>query len=226
MNNITIKYRGIEYYHNTTLNVGPDKSIISLLVGVNDNYENNDFEITYDASWVSHRRLRNMVDIIISPTVYIDRNIVIVFTHKLNSAIRFELEINQNAPDYKVLLSTNGKDYTNNVTLQFSNLTDKSEDKMVESVINVKCLNGRAFISTIKEYAITEVTSKDYVKVKYDNGLELYLKDDMLRIINHGKANMYYNHYYIVILKNKNDVNQEATIRINYNIEADNFSIQ
>lgn len=234
MNNITIKYNGEEYQDSATFNVDSKRNLFTIQIGVNDNYNCNDFEVSSYVNWITYRRVRNIVDIIVEPNVDDNRYGIICFTYKLNRAIKFELEIHQDIPDYSILVKECDdfkSEYTNSLVLNgtkaFEPLTLSTDNEKYEKLIDIKCENGKPLISATIEYAQLNNAKDDYVKVNYDNGLNLFLIDDhTLKITSYGKANLYFNHYYIVTLKNKNAIYNEATIIIKYNTEPDNFSIR
>lgn len=225
MNNVILKYNGSVYKDETTITLENTRTVLLLEIGVNDSYDNNCFDIEYDCQWITYNRMRNIVELIIAPT-YISRETIVVFSNKANSDIRFELTIHQNGADCSILISEDTVEYKDNIIVNAKDLLSKTDSDEDKHIILLKYTNGRPYISSVKEYAMIYNDSEDFVKVKYDNGLNLNLKDKQLEIVNFGKSNLYYNHYYIITIKNKQDIGEEATITVKYNIAADNFSIQ
>lgn len=230
LNTISIKYNGVEYTDDTAININSDRQVLNIQVGVNGSYDCNDFDVEYNTDWITHKRIRNFVDIIVEPNSDFRRRETIIFRYRLNRAISIELDINQDVIDYSILVGENEENYTNNLVIldKFDTLTEQDSPNIFEKEILIKCNNGVPFISQTKEYAkIIDDDSHDFVRVKYDNGLNLQLIDNTkLLITSYGKANLYYDYYYIVTIKNRNSVYEEATIKIGFNKEEDIFSIK
>lgn len=229
---ITVKFNGNEYKDTLVLNnISASKTVLQILVGVNGDYNNNDYSINYGASWITHKRIRNLIDIIISPNTIKYRSDTIILSHKLNPDMHFSIVVYQSMPDYSVLLSDIADgEYTNELILNgnrsFNPLIDETDEDRERRLIYVKCNNGRPFVSSITEFA-KKAKDSNYIQVSYDNGLQLHLIDDTcLEVVNYGKANLYYDSYYIVHIKNSNSVYDAATITIYYSADKGTFSIK
>ena len=110
------------------------------------------------------------------------------------------------------------------VTKTADTLTEQTDDNKQIEYIYVKSKNGKPFISNIREYAKFKNTDEDFVRVKYDMGLQIEIQDNKINIINYGKSNLYYDFYYEIPVKNTKDVYNESIIRVRYN-KIENFGL-
>lgn len=226
MKGIKLKYNNKEYIDRSVIELDSSKTLIKLEVGVNGDYNCNDFNITMPSNkWIKIKRIRNIIDLIIESNNDEYRVETIIFSHKLNPLNKIELEIVQKTPEYSLFLTNeSGEEEVNEKEITFDTLTEKTDvNKEIKSVY-VKSKNGKPFISNIREYAKFKNTDEDFVRVKYDMGLQIEIKDDKINIINYGQSNLYYDFYYEIPVKNTKDVYNESIIRVRYN-KIDNFGL-
>lgn len=226
MSGIRLKYNNKEYIDRSVIELDSSKTLIKLEVGVNGDYNCNDFNITMPSNkWIKIKRIRNIIDLIIESNNDEYRVETIIFSHKLNPLNKIELEIVQKTPEYSLFLTNeSGEEEVNEMEINFDTLTEKTDvNKEIKSVY-VKSKNGKPFISNIREYAKFKNTDEDFVRVKYDMGLQIEIKDNKINIINYGQSNLYYDFYYEIPVKNTKDVYNESIIRVRYN-KIDNFGL-
>lgn len=226
MKGIKLKYNNKEYIDRSVIELDSSKTLIKLEVGVNGDYNCNDFNITMPSNkWIKIKRIRNIIDLIIESNNDEYRVETIIFSHKLNPLNKIELEIVQKTPEYSLFLTNeSGEEEVNEMEINFDTLTEKTDvNKEIKSVY-VKSKNGKPFISNIREYAKFKNTDEDFVRVKYDMGLQIEIKDNKINIINYGQSNLYYDFYYEIPVKNTKDVYNESIIRVRYN-KIDNFGL-
>lgn len=226
MKGIKLKYNNKEYIDRSVIELDSSKTLIKLEVGVNGDYNCNDFNITMPSNkWIKIKRIRNIIDLIIESNNDEYRVETIIFSHKLNPLNKIELEIVQKTPEYSLFLTNeSGEEEVNEKEITFDTLTEKTDvNKEIKSVY-VKSKNGKPFISNIREYAKFKNTDEDFVRVKYDMGLQIEIKDNKINIINYGQSNLYYDFYYEIPVKNTKDVYNESIIRVRYN-KIDNFGL-
>lgn len=217
-NTISLIYDGSTYHTSAEISVGCERSVIKAQVVVNGDENCNDFDIHVDSDWVSYRRVRNIVDLIIEPNGFDERYGFVEITYRLNPAVRFDMTIIQEMPDYHIKLAGNGVS-----DVEFSAILTDSDSEYRDITLDYS--NGTAYISSIDEYAEKEIESEE-VRVEYDNGLKTeWLNDKNLRITNYGKANLYYKNRYELKIKNKKAPFADGvTIKITYTEETDNFT--
>jgi hypothetical protein len=226
MSGIRLKYNNKEYIDRSVIELDSSKTLIKIEVGVNGDYNCNDFNISIPSNkWIKIKRIRNIIDLIIESNNDEYRVETIIFSHKLNPLNKIELEIVQKTPEYSLFLTNeNGDENLNEKEIIFDTLTEQTDvNKEIKSVY-VKSKNGMPFISNIREYAKFKNTDEDYVRVKYDMGLQIEIQDNKINIINYGKSNLYYDFYYEIPVKNRKDVYNESIIRVRYN-NNDNFGL-
>lgn len=226
MKGIKLKYNNKEYIDRSVIELDSSKTLIKLEVGVNGDYNCNDFNITMPSNkWIKIKRIRNIIDLIIESNNDEYRVETIIFSHKLNPLNKIELEIVQKTPEYSLFLTNeSGEEEVNEMEINFDTLTEKTDvNKEIKSVY-VKSKNGKPFISNIREYAKFKNDDEDFVRVKYDMGLQIEIKDNKINIINYGQSNLYYDFYYEIPVKNTKDVYNESIIRVRYN-KIDNFGL-
>lgn len=226
MSSITLKYNNNnEYIDRSVIELDSSKTLIKIEVGVNGDYNCNDFNISIPSNkWIKIKRIRNIIDLIIESNNDEYRVETIIFSHKLNPLNKIELEIVQKTPEYSLFLINESGEEVNEMEINFNTLTEQTYvNKEIKSVY-VKSKNGMPFISNIREYAKFKNTDEDYVRVKYDMGLQIEIQDNKINIINYGKTNLYYDFYYEIPVKNRKDVYNESIIRVKYN-NNDNFGL-
>lgn len=219
MSGIRLKYNNKEYTDRSVIELDSSKTLIKLEVGVNGDYNCNDFNITMPSNkWIKIKRIRNIIDLIIESNNDEYRVETIIFSHKLNPLNKIELEIVQKTPEYSLFLTNeSGEEEVNEMEINFDTLTEKTDVNKEMETIYVKTKNGKPFISNIREYAKFKNTDEDFVRVKYDMGLQIEIKDNKINIINYGQSNLYYDFYYEIPVKNTKDVYNESIIRVRYN---------
>lgn len=241
MNTITIKNSENKVYgseknedgnliNHYELSVESTMQEIKYVVAVNENDSCNDFSIECYDDWIVVKRLRNIVTLAIQPNTDFPRWGTVKFYQNLNPGIYFNLYITQEATDYQVkcveitdinhiedIVET---DLSNEIEIKLDPLLNgtpnasephASETKYV--YLDVK--NGTPLIQRVKEYVCNGDRT---TRVKYDNGLKLELdnKSNILKIVNYGKVNRHDDFYYLIEVKNRQNIHNEATIKITY----------
>lgn len=231
MNGLSIKYNEIEYVGVVNLEIEANKAKLPLEVGINGDYTINDFDIDYSTEITEIHRVRNIVDVIIQANqTNKERYSSIVFKHRMDPEIMVLLTITQKPNDFSIYLSeTQYGEYSNEIELEFGTLLCQDDKEVDTKDVYVHCPHGKWFVSEVKEFAKRSNEYDEFSSVGYDGGLSIRqdISENKITIDSFGQANLYYEFYYVVYIKNRMDVyNSIATITIRYKNNLSNFSFK
>lgn len=215
MFSLSVNINGVDYTdHTCGMSIGYEQTVLDATVFVNGSDLINDYNLSCDSDWVKVKRLRNLIEIIVTKNNSLDNRMArLTFTHNLDKDIYINLSINQSACEYEISV--------NKSEIVFDTLLDNDDDDKEVCDVTVTTTNG------IEDFAIGSVVERvdvdgdgvgdnDYI-IKYDNGLKLEkIGTDTLRITNYGRVFLEDDVYYTITLYHKNNPKSTAKIVIRY----------
>lgn len=215
MASLIINIDGIDYTnHYCSVSVGYEQIILDATVVIDGSDLLNHFKLSCDSDWVSIKRLRNCVSMVVSKNNSLNERVAtLTFTHNLDNDVYVNLNIIQAACVYEISV--------NKSQIVFDTLLDEDDVDKEVCDIDVTTTNG------IQDFGIGSIVEKvdveldgddenDYI-IPYDNGLKLRkIGSNKLRITNYGRVFLVDNAYYTITLYHKNNPRSTAKIVIRY----------
>lgn len=196
------------------MGIGYEQNVLNATVFVDGSDLINHFSVTCDSNWVKIKRLRNLIELVVTKNNSLSPRIAgLTFTHNLDKNVYINLNITQAACIYDISVDK--------TQIVFDTLLDEDDVDKEVCDVTVTTTNG------IEDFGIGSIIEKvdveldgnddnDYV-IKYDNGLKLTkVNKNLLRITNYGRVFLEDNAYYIITLYHKNNPRSTAKIVVRY----------